>query len=46
MLPIYTWKQMNHHYIRIEKHSLQYAIRFAANPSNPAQEVSFSPKYV
>ena len=29
-----------------EKISLQYAIRFAANPSHPAHEVTFSPNYV
>ena len=29
-----------------EKFSLQYAIRLAAYPSNPAHEVSFPPKYV
>ena len=28
------------------KHSLQYAIRLAANPSNPAHEVTFPPNYV
>ena len=31
---------------RREKLSLQYAIRLAANPSNPALEVKFSPNYV
>ena len=30
---------------RREKLSLQYAIRFAENPSNPAHEVTFPPKY-
>ena len=30
---------------RREKLSLQYAIRLAENPSNPAREVSFPPKY-
>ena len=29
-----------------EKLSLQYAIRLAANPSNPAHEVTFPPNYV
>ena len=29
-----------------EKLSLQYAIRLAANPSNPAREVTFPPNYV
>ena len=33
-------------YSRREKHSLQYAIRLAANPSNPAHEVTFPPNYV
>ena len=41
---------MNHHYIYLnsqrEKLSLQYAIRLAANPSNPAHEVTFPPNYV
>ena len=32
-------------YSRREKPSLQYAIRLAANPSNPAYEVLFPPKY-
>ena len=40
------WKQMNHHYTHEEKLSLQYAIRLAANPSNPAREVTFPPNYV
>ena len=31
-------------YSRREKLSLQYAIRFAANPSNPAHEVTFREK--
>ena len=31
---------------RREKLSLQYAIRLAANPSNPAHEVTFPPNYV
>ena len=39
-------KQMNHHYSRREKLSLQYAIRLAANASNPAHEVTFPPNYV
>ena len=33
-------------YSRRKKLSLQYAIGLAANPSNPAQEVTFPPKYV
>ena len=33
-------------YSRREKLSLQYAIRLASNPSNPAHEVSFPPNYV
>ena len=33
-------------YSRIEKLSLQYAIRLAANPSNPAHGVTFPPNYV
>ena len=33
-------------YSRREKLSLQYAIRLAANPSNPAHEVTFTPNYV
>ena len=33
-------------YSRREKLSLQYAIRLAANPSNPAHEVTFPPNYV
>ena len=33
-------------YSRREKLSLQYAIRLAANPSNPAHEVTFPPYYV
>ena len=28
------------------KHSLQYALRLAANPSNPAHEITFPPNYV
>ena len=41
------WKQMNHHYTHEERNlSLQYAIRLAANPSNPAHEVTFPPNYV
>ena len=30
---------------RREKLSLQYAIKIAENPSNPAHEVTFPPKY-
>ena len=37
---------MNHHYTHEERNSLQYAIRLAANPSNPAHEVTFPPNYV
>ena len=33
-------------YSRREKLSLQYATRLAANPSNPAHEVTFPPNYV
>ena len=33
-------------YSRREKLSLQLAIRLAANPSNPANEVTFPPNYV
>ena len=33
-------------YSRREKLSLQYAIRLAANPSNPAHEVTLPPNYV
>ena len=33
-------------YSRREKLSLQYAIRPAANPSNPTHEVTFPPNYV
>ena len=33
-------------YPRREKLSLQYAIRLAANPSNPAQKVTFPPNHV
>ena len=33
---------MNHHYTHEEKN----AIRLAANPSNPAHEVTFPPNYV
>ena len=33
-------------YSRREKLSLQYTIRLAANPSNPAHEVTFPPNYV
>ena len=33
-------------YSRREKLSLQYAIRLAANPSNPAHKVTFPPNYV
>ena len=40
------WKQMNLHYTHEERHSLQYAIRLAANPSNPAHEVTIPPNYV
>ena len=31
--------------LRREKLSLQYAIRLAANPSNPAFEVTFPPQF-
>ena len=33
-------------YSRRDKLSLQYAIKLAANPSNPAHEVTFPPNYV
>ena len=33
-------------YTREENLSLQYAIRLATNPSNPAHDVTFPPKYV
>ena len=33
-------------YSRREKLSLQYAIRLAADPSNPAHEITFPPNYV
>ena len=33
-------------YSRREKLSLQYVIRLAANPSNPAHEVTYTPNYV
>ena len=33
-------------YSRREKLSLQYAIRLAANPSNPAHEVTLPPNYI
>ena len=33
-------------YSRREKLSLQYAIRLATNPSNPAHEITFPPNYV
>ena len=33
-------------YSQREKLSLQYAINLAANPSNPAHEVTFPPNYV
>ena len=33
-------------YSRRENLSLQYAIRLAADPSNPAHEVTFPPNYV
>ena len=33
-------------YSRREKLSLQHAIRLAANPSNPAHEITFPPNYV
>ena len=33
-------------FLMLEKLSLQYAIRLAGNPSNPAHEVAFPPKYV
>ena len=32
-------------WLRREKLSLQYAIRLAANPSNPAFEVTFPPQF-
>ena len=32
--------------LRIEKNSLQYAIRLAAKPSNPTFEVTFSPQFL
>ena len=34
------------HSISPQRNSLQYAIRLAANPSNPAHEVTFPPNYV
>ena len=38
---------MNHHYTHDEKKlSLQYAIKLAANPSNPAHDVTFPSNYV
>ena len=42
------WKQMNHLYTQREREklSLQYAIRLAAYPSNPAHEVTFPPTNV
>ena len=47
LLLVSMWKQMNHHYTHEEKKlSLQYAIRLAANPSNPAHGVTFPPNYV
>ena len=33
----------SHHYIYVEKFALQYAIRLAANPSNPTYKVTFLP---
>ena len=36
------WKQMDHHYTQEERNSL----RLAANPSNPAHEVTFPKFYV
>ena len=33
-------------YSRRDKFSLQNALRLAANPSNPAHEVTFPPNYV
>ena len=44
--PNYTSKAVSSLYSRREKLSLQYAIRLAANPSNPAHEVTFPPNYV
>ena len=32
-------------YLRREKLSLQYALKLAANPSNPAFRVTFSPQF-
>ena len=38
-------KVLSHTYLRREKLALQYAIRIAANPSNPVHKVSFSAIY-
>ena len=48
MIAKLEWTQSNAPslYSRREKLSLQYAIRLAANPSNPAHEVTFQPNYV
>ena len=37
---------MNHHLTQEERNYLQYAIRLAAYPSNPAHEDTFPPNYV
>ena len=37
---------MNHHYTHEERNSLQYAIRLANSPLNPAHEVTFPPNNV
>ena len=48
MIAKLEWTQSNAPslYSRREKLSLQYGIRLAANPSNPAHEVTFPPNYV
>ena len=37
---------MNHHYTHEERNSLCNMLRLAANPSNPAHQVTFPPNYV
>ena len=42
---LYVEADESSRYSQREKLSLQYAIRLAANPSNPAHEVTFPPNY-
>ena len=43
LVPFYVEAEEPSLYLRREKLALQYAIRIAANPSNPVHKVSFPP---